>query len=67
MVGVRGLEPRTSGPPALRATNYATPRTIGSADEDKLVQNAKWVAARADHDRLKYKPNSDESERPALS
>gem|GEM_PF-1962012 len=26
LVGAAGLEPTTSGPPALRATNYATPR-----------------------------------------
>ena|ERR1700704_3895959 len=50
MVGVTGLEPATSRPPAVRATNCATPRNLRSWETDMIsLIETRWVSSRNNH------------------
>lgn len=46
MVGTTGFEPATSRPPAVRATNCATPRSIPSFINSQIRQHKCPTAAR---------------------
>jgi hypothetical protein len=49
MVGVTGLEPATSRPPAVRATNCATPRNKVPGTGFDHLRDPRWVSALGSH------------------